>query len=105
MPPKLRSLGGRDVLRALGACGFVVVSTRGSHAKLRRILADGTRQTLTIPLQILRENGSTGVINVTASDGGSPVLSSLTVDESPAGAPADPRRSQPCLSGRTSCPA
>lgn len=50
MPPKLRSLGGRDVLRALGACGFVVVSTRGSHAKLRRILADGTRQTLTIPL-------------------------------------------------------
>ena len=50
MPPKLRSLSGRDVLRALGACGFVVVSTRGSHAKLRRILDDGTRQTLTIPL-------------------------------------------------------
>jgi hypothetical protein len=46
-------------------------------------------ETLTIPLQILRENGSTGAINVTASDGGSPVLSSLTVDESPAGAPAD----------------
>ena len=50
MPPKLRRLGGRDVLRALGAYGFVVVSTRGSHAKLRRILDDGTRQTLTIPL-------------------------------------------------------
>jgi len=50
MPPKLRSLSGRDVLRALGACGLVVVSTRGSHAKLRRILDDGTRQTLTIPL-------------------------------------------------------
>jgi predicted RNA binding protein YcfA (HicA-like mRNA interferase family) len=50
MPPKLRILGGRDVLRALGACGFVVMSTRGSHAKLRRMLADGTRQTLTVPL-------------------------------------------------------
>jgi predicted RNA binding protein YcfA (HicA-like mRNA interferase family) len=50
MPPRLRRLGGRDVLRALGACGFVVVSTRGSHAKLRRVLPDGTRQTLTVPL-------------------------------------------------------
>ena len=50
MPPKLRSLGGRDVLRVLGAHGFVVVSTRGSHAELRRVLEDGTRQTLTIPL-------------------------------------------------------
>ena len=27
-----------------------VVATRGSHAKLRRELADGTRQILTIPL-------------------------------------------------------
>jgi len=50
MAPKLRRLGGREVLRALGTCGFVMVSTRGSHAKLRRVLADGTRQTLTIPL-------------------------------------------------------
>ncbi len=50
MAPRLRRLGGRDVLRALGACGFVVVSTRGSHAKLRRVLSDGTRQTLTVPV-------------------------------------------------------
>ena len=50
MPPKLRTLGDREVLRVLGAYGFVVVSTRGSHAKLRCILDDGTRQTLTIPL-------------------------------------------------------
>jgi predicted RNA binding protein YcfA (HicA-like mRNA interferase family) len=28
----------------------VVVSTRGSHAKLVRIGADGTRQVLTVPL-------------------------------------------------------
>ena len=50
MSSKLRRLGARDVLRALGAFGFEVVSTRGSHAKLRRLLADGTRRTLTVPL-------------------------------------------------------
>jgi len=38
------------VLRALGAVGFEVVNTRGNHAKLRRIAADGSRQTLTLPL-------------------------------------------------------
>ena len=32
----------REVLRALAAVGFEVVATRGSHAKLRRTLADGT---------------------------------------------------------------
>ena len=50
MPPKLRRLAPRDVLRALGAFGFEVVSTRGSHAKLRRVLPDGTRENLTVPL-------------------------------------------------------
>ena len=38
------------MLRALGAFGFEVVNTRGSHTKLRRIAADGSRQTLTLPL-------------------------------------------------------
>jgi predicted RNA binding protein YcfA (HicA-like mRNA interferase family) len=50
MPPRLRRLAGRNVLRALNAFGFDVVSTPGSHAKLRRVLSDGTRQTLTVPL-------------------------------------------------------
>ena len=50
MPPRLRRLGGRDILRVLATHGFVLVSTRGSHAKLRRVLDDGTRQTLTVPL-------------------------------------------------------
>ena len=50
MPGRLRPLTGREVLRALGTFGFEVVSTRGSHAKLRRVLADGTRQTLTVPV-------------------------------------------------------
>jgi len=38
------------VLRVLGEFGFEVVSARGSHAKLRRTLPEGTRQTLTVPL-------------------------------------------------------
>jgi predicted RNA binding protein YcfA (HicA-like mRNA interferase family) len=47
---RLRQLSARDVVRALGSFGFQVVSIRGSHAKLRRVLASGERQTLTIPL-------------------------------------------------------
>ena len=50
MSPKLKRLAAREVLVALGAFGFEVVSTRGSHAKLRRELADRTRQILTVPL-------------------------------------------------------
>lgn len=47
---RLRQLSAREVLRALSSFGFQVVSIRGSHAKLRRVLAAGERQTLTIPL-------------------------------------------------------
>ncbi len=50
MPPKLRRLSGREVLRTLATFGFEVVATRGSHAKLRRVLRDGTRQILTVPM-------------------------------------------------------
>jgi len=51
MSPKLKWLAARDVLAALRAFGFEMVSTGGSHAKLRRELTDGTRQILTVPLQ------------------------------------------------------
>lgn len=47
---KLRRLSARDVLRALGSFGFKVVAIRGSHAKLRRVMASGERQTLTVPI-------------------------------------------------------
>ena len=50
MTAKVRQLSGRDVASVLRTFGFEVVSTRGSHAKLRRVLPDGTRQALTIPL-------------------------------------------------------
>ncbi|MDO8793068.1 MAG: type II toxin-antitoxin system HicA family toxin [Vicinamibacterales bacterium] len=50
MAPRLRTLGGADVVAALRAVGFEVVAVRGSHAKLRRLLPDGHRQTMTVPL-------------------------------------------------------
>jgi predicted RNA binding protein YcfA (HicA-like mRNA interferase family) len=37
-------------LRALEAFGFEVASTRGSHAKLRRVASNGQVQILTVPL-------------------------------------------------------
>ena len=48
--PRLRQLSGSDLLRIFAAFGFRVLSTRGSHVKLRRALTDGERQTLTVPL-------------------------------------------------------
>jgi predicted RNA binding protein YcfA (HicA-like mRNA interferase family) len=50
MTPRLRRLSGRGLLRALGSFGFEVVSTRESHAKLRRVASDGSSQILTVPL-------------------------------------------------------
>jgi len=46
----LRRLSARDVLKTVSHFGFEVLSMRGSHAKLRRILSTGERQSLTIPM-------------------------------------------------------
>lgn len=46
--PKLRTLSGDDLLRILSQFGFAKHTQRGSHVKVRRVLANGTRQTLTI---------------------------------------------------------
>jgi len=56
--PKLRNLSGKDVVRILSRFGFKVVSQRGSHVKLRRILLDGAKQTLTIPLHEELDKGT-----------------------------------------------
>ena len=47
--PKARVLSGPDVVKIFESFRFEVASQRGSHIKLRRILTDGTRQTLTVP--------------------------------------------------------
>lgn len=46
--PKPRRLSGREVARILDAFGFEIVSQRGSHLKLKRIVA-GTSEILTVP--------------------------------------------------------
>jgi len=47
--PKLRRLSGAEIIAILGRFGFTVHSQRGNHIKLRRILPDGTTQSLTVP--------------------------------------------------------
>ena len=50
MAPRLRRLGGRELVRILVSLGFEVASTRGSHLKLVRLGGKGERQVLTIPM-------------------------------------------------------
>jgi hypothetical protein len=45
--------------------------------------------TLGVPIQIVRENGSTGTVTVSATEGNSPVLSNVSVNQAPDGEPAD----------------
>ncbi|MCH8065259.1 MAG: type II toxin-antitoxin system HicA family toxin [Chloroflexi bacterium] len=49
MSPRLRRLSGHQVITILARFGFKPVAQRGSHVKLRRITADGSKETLTVP--------------------------------------------------------
>ena len=60
--PRLRRLAAREVLRALGRFGFEVAQTRGSHAKLVRVLPSGERQVLTVPLHRRLSTGTVHAI-------------------------------------------
>jgi predicted RNA binding protein YcfA (HicA-like mRNA interferase family) len=46
---KLRVLSGGEVLKILGEFGFEDYTQRGSHIKLRRVVAGGRIQTITVP--------------------------------------------------------
>jgi len=65
--PKLRVLSGREVVKILSKFGFEVVSQKGSHVKLRRILPDGTKQTLTVPMHEELDKGTLKAIFKQAS--------------------------------------
>ena len=56
--PRLRRLSGAEVVAILGDFGFILHAQRGSHAKLRRELAGGTVQTLTVPLHATLDTGT-----------------------------------------------
>lgn len=67
MPAKLRTLSGDDLVHILARFGFETVSQRGSHVKLRRILSDGSKQTLHLPLHKELRKGTLRAIYVQAS--------------------------------------
>ena len=56
--PKLRRLSGTEIIKILASLGFAQVAQRGSHVKLRRVLADGSRQTLTVPAHTELDTGT-----------------------------------------------
>src|SRR5262249_41257411 len=67
MSQRLKTLSGRDVAAIFVRLGFQVVTTRGSHCKLRRTLRSGERQTLTIPLHASLATGTLHAIYRQAS--------------------------------------
>jgi len=46
--PRLKVLSAEDVVKILGSFSFFILSQKGSHIKLRRVI-NQTNQTLTIP--------------------------------------------------------
>lgn len=46
--PKLKKLSGAEVVSIFNKFGFVVITQRGSHVKLRRVV-ENNKQTLLIP--------------------------------------------------------
>ena len=60
--PKLKSLTGEDLIKTFFWFGFEIASQRGSHAKLRRVLPDGTKQSLTVPRHKELDKGTLSAI-------------------------------------------
>lgn len=56
--PKLKLLSGREIIKIFSKFRFEIVSQKGSHVKLRRVLEDGTKQTLTIPIHDELDKGT-----------------------------------------------
>jgi predicted RNA binding protein YcfA (HicA-like mRNA interferase family) len=56
--PKLKVLSGEEIVKILASFGFEIEAQHGSHVKLRRLLSDGERQTLTIPLHDELDRGT-----------------------------------------------
>lgn len=59
--PKLKRLSGEDIVSILRSFGFSVLSQRGSHIKIRRMV-NGMKQTLTIPNHAEMDTGTTHAI-------------------------------------------
>lgn len=56
--PRLKVLSGEEVVSIFQTLDFSVASQRGSHVKLRRVLGDGAKQILTVPLHKELDKGT-----------------------------------------------
>ena len=59
--PKLKILSGDDLVSVFASFGFFLVSQRGSHIKLRR-LVNNEKQTLTVPWHTELDKGTAKAI-------------------------------------------
>jgi predicted RNA binding protein YcfA (HicA-like mRNA interferase family) len=50
-------MSGAELISVFGRFGFEVVSTRGSHAKLRRFIGEA-KQTITVPIHSDLDTGT-----------------------------------------------
>jgi len=64
--PKLKVLGGKELIKIFSNFGFEEVGQSGSHVKIRRII-NGDKQTLTVPLHKEIDKGLLKQIFVQAS--------------------------------------
>lgn len=64
--PKMRVLGGKDLLKIFFTFNFKEIEQRGSHVKIRRVI-DGNRQTLTVPMHKEIDKGLLKQIFIQAS--------------------------------------
>lgn len=47
--PKLKILSGVEVIKFFETFGFSIDKQKGSHVKMKRLMADGSKQILTVP--------------------------------------------------------
>ena len=64
--PKLKVLGGKDLLKIFARYGFEKIDQSGSHVKIRRTGTDG-KETLTIPMHVEIDRGLLKQILIQAS--------------------------------------
>lgn len=64
--PRLRVLGGKELLKIFSDFGFEEIDQHGSHVKMRRIAGEN-RQTLTVPMHKEIDKGLLKQIFVQAS--------------------------------------
>lgn len=64
--PRMKILGGKDLIKIFSTFGFEEIDQRGSHVKMRRLI-DEDKQTLTIPLHKEIDKGLLKQIFIQAS--------------------------------------